>query len=207
MSSTLIENLEKLLNEEKWTRATINNYSIKNFEDLNKLISDFKENNIYSSIKETTSEYLRHNKNSIIALYISSMIQLHEKNIEDNNVYNLIKIFVDNLKWNIVEYLCKEVLSNIEDKFILKTLIATYKNLNKKEELPGLWERLIKVDYNEADVAVSLADLKEQNNESEEAISLYKKAINRYILSKNYVQVKELWKRLLTYDHIGSFRW
>jgi len=43
MSEQILEKLENLLNEEKWTRATINNYTIKNFEDLNKLMVDFRK--------------------------------------------------------------------------------------------------------------------------------------------------------------------
>jgi len=203
ITNNLIDTLETLFNEEKWTRATINNYTVKNFEDFNNLIEEFKMNNMYSSLKEITNEYLSHNKHSIVALYISSITQLEENNLDDGNIYNLLKIFIDNLKWNIVEYLCKKVLEYIEDKFVLKTLINTYINLNKKEKLPKLWERLIKVDFEEADIVVNLALLKEEKNEIEEAISLYKKALNRYILIKNFVKVEELWKKLLTYKDIG----
>ena len=203
MSEILIDKLEKLLNEEKWTRATISNYTINNFKEFDQLIDDFKENSLYKSIKEITEEYLRHNKNSIVALYISSIINLEENNLEESTVYSLIKIFSDNLKWNIVEYLCLKVLDFIEDKYALNTLITTYSNQNNKDKLPELWERLIKVDYEEADIVVSLANLKEENNEIEESIALYKKAINRYILIKNFVQVEELWKKLITYEDIS----
>ena len=34
MSDQILEKLENLLNEEKWTRATINNYTVKNFDEL-----------------------------------------------------------------------------------------------------------------------------------------------------------------------------
>ncbi len=203
MSTQLIENLEKILNEEKWTRATINNYTINNFKELDELIDNFKENKIYDKLKETTDEYLRHNKNSIVAQYLTSIIQLEERIQDDNHIYNLIKIFSDNLKWNIVEFLSLKVLNYVEDKFALNTLITTYTNLNKKEKLPELWEKLIKIDYEEADIVVNLAKLKEEENEIDEAISLYKKAINRYILNKNFTQVEEIWKKLLTFEALG----
>jgi len=203
MSEQILEVLENLLNEEKWTRATINNYTIKNFEDLNKLMIDFKKVDVIAQTREITSEYLKHNKNSIVALYISSILQLEEGGIDDNSIYNILKIFTDNLKWNIVEYLCKKFLSYTEDKIILRSLIDSYKNLNKKDELPELWERLIKVDFEEADLVVKLAALREQNNEVDEALNYYKKAINRYILNKNYPQVEELWKKLLSYESLG----
>jgi transcription elongation factor GreA len=203
MNTKLIEKLEKLLNEEKWTRATINNYTIKNFEELNDLLNEFKINNLYNDIKEITNEYLTHNKNSIVALYISAIIQLEESNIDYNNIHNLLKIFTDNLKWNIVEYLCIKILEYIEDKFVIRTLITAYTNLNKKDKLPDLWEKLIKVDFEEADIVVNLAVLKEEKQEIEDAIQLYKKALNRYIINKNYTKVEELLKKLLSYDSIG----
>jgi len=96
--------------------------------------------------------------------------------------------------------LCKKFLSFLDDKIILRTLIDAYKSLNKKDEMPELWERLIKIDFEEADLVVKLGNLKEQNGETDEAISYYKKAINRYIVNKNYTQVEELWKKLLSYD-------
>ena len=36
----LIEKYESQLNEEKWTRTAINNYTIKNFEDLDALVQE-----------------------------------------------------------------------------------------------------------------------------------------------------------------------
>jgi transcription elongation factor GreA-like protein len=47
--------------------------------------------------------------------------------------------------------------------------------LNKKEELPALWERLIRVDYEEGDAVVLLANQKEAKGEKEEAIAYYKR--------------------------------
>ncbi len=46
MSEILIDKLEKTLNEEKWTRATISNYTITNFNELDVLINEFKEGKI-----------------------------------------------------------------------------------------------------------------------------------------------------------------
>ncbi|HOJ64107.1 MAG TPA: transcription elongation factor GreA [Spirochaetota bacterium] len=199
----IIQNLENLLNEEKWTRATINNYTIKNFEDLNLLIESFREKNLIKEATSITEEYLKHNKNSIIALYIYSMLQFQDGNYDDTYVLNLLKIFSDNLKWNIVEFLCKKFLYYADIKSILRILIEAENNLNKKDELPNLWERLIKVDYEEAEAALKLAEYKEKNSDIDEALSYYKKAINRFIVNKNFNQVEELWKKLTSFDNIS----
>ncbi len=203
MSAAILESLENLLKEEKWTRTTINNYTIKNFEDLNDLIDQVKAENITSEVIDKTDEYLKNNKNSIIALYLNSILQFDTGNFDDSYILSLIKIFVDNLKWNIVEYLCKKGLLYSENKYMLRILIDSYSNTNKKDELPDLWERLIRVDFEEADMVVKLAVVKEEAKELDEAKSLYKKALNRYILNKNFTQVEELWKKLLSYEDTG----
>ncbi|MCG8571252.1 MAG: transcription elongation factor GreA [Spirochaetes bacterium] len=202
-SQLLLEKYENQLNAEKWTRATINNYTIKNFEELNILIEEIRDYHVIPEIKGITENYLKNNKNSIVALYISTIFQIDDGILENNNVYSLLKIFTDNMKWNIVEYLCNIILQKVSDKIVLRSLIDAYNNLNKKELLPDLWEKLIRVDYEEANLVVKLAELKEENDEFDDAISYYKKAINRYILNKNFTQVEELWKKLLTFDDIS----
>lgn len=203
VSQDLLEQYRNQLNEEKWTRATINNYTINNFEELNELFEKFKEYHVTAEARELTNEYLANNKNSIVALYISTLFQINENVIEDNNVYQLIKIFTDNLKWNIVQYLCEKVLEYLDDKIILRSLLESYDNLNIKDDRTDIWERLIKVDYDEANLVIKLAEIKKQESQIDEAINYYKKAINRLIHNKNFIQTEEVWKELLEYDDIG----
>ena len=65
----LIEKYESQLNEEKWTRTAINNYTIKNFEDLDALVQEFSDNHIQKEINAITNDYLSKNKNSIIVSF------------------------------------------------------------------------------------------------------------------------------------------
>lgn len=203
MSSELIEKYENLLNEEKWTRATINNYTIKNFEDLNDLIFEFYDHHIQSEILLLTEEYLNKNKNSIVALYVSTIFQVNDGIIENNNVYSLIKIFSDNLKWNIVEYICIKITEKVKDKIVIRSLIEALNNVNKKDQVLTFWEELIKVDYDEVTIVVKLGEAKESEGNEKEAISYYKKAVNRAILVKNYSQLEEIWKKLLKFEDVG----
>ncbi|HBI37369.1 MAG TPA: transcription elongation factor GreA [Spirochaetia bacterium] len=203
MSSQLIEKYENLLNEEKWTRATINNYTVKNFEELNDLITQFYDNHIQSEILLLTEEYLNKNKNSIVALYVSTVFQITDGIIENNNVYSLIKIFSDNMKWNIVEYICCKITEQLKDKVVIRSLIEALNNLNKKESIYQYWEELIKVDYDEATIVVKLGEKKEAEGNIKEAISYYKKAINRNIHIKNFSQLEDIWKKLLTFEDVG----
>ena len=102
MSSNLLEKIGQMLNEEKWTRATIKSYSINNFKDLNYLIKDSENDESLQEVLKLCEEHLLHSKNSIIALYISGIISLSKHVIDDSNLIVLINIFSDNHKWNVV---------------------------------------------------------------------------------------------------------
>ena len=195
--TTTVTHISELLNEEKWTRATLNSYTIKNFQELDRVVEDIFEKEIEDEVLEACEEHLQHTKNSIIALYISGIINLNRQVVDDSNLVNLIKIFSDNHKWNIVEYLAERILDFGENKFALRTLVDTYTHENQEDKLYDIWERLIRVDYEEADIVRKLAAKKEEEGETEEAVNYYKKALHRYINQKLFTNVKEVWHRLI----------
>ena len=61
--------LNDLLNEEKWTRVAITNYTIKDFESLDSLIEEARAEGCLDEVFTICSEHLLHAKMSIIALY------------------------------------------------------------------------------------------------------------------------------------------
>ena len=193
----LIKNLETLLTEEKWTRATLNSYSVNNFKQLDEIIRQSIEMGIFADIKETSEEYLKHSKNSLVALYVMGIFSYEMQLIDDSHFIHLINIFMDNHKWSIVEYLAQKILIYRENKFAIKTLATVYENLNNQDELVNTWVRLVKIDYEEADIVNRLAHIREQDGNIEEAIDYYKKAIQRYITKKIYNQIEDIWHKLL----------
>ena len=199
MSEELVTGIGELLNEEKWTRATLNSYTISNFKELDEKISEVIEGGAQKEVKELSDEHLQHTKNSIIALYISGVLALSKQQIDDSNLITLITIFTDNHKWNIVEFLCQRILQFGENKFALRTLAESYENENEEDKKFSIWERLIKVDYEEADIVRLLAERKETDGNTEAAIDYYKKAIHRYTSKKLFSQVKDIWHKLITY--------
>ncbi len=200
MSVDCVKTITEILNEEKWTRATLNNYSINNFKELDSLIKLAYEDEVQLEVKDLCDEHLTHTKNSIVALYISGMLGLRRQLIDDTNLVLLITIFADNHKWNIVEFLCKSILEFGENKYALRTLADCYTNENEEEKKFEVWERLIKVDYEEAEIVKILAEKREAAGEIEEAVELYKKAIHRFINKKLFSSVKEIWAKLIEYS-------
>jgi transcription elongation factor GreA len=199
MSENLLKSVNELLNEEKWTRAALNSYSVTNFKELDDIIIQVRENRIDTKIKETCEEHLKHSKNSIIALYLSGVISLSKQLVDDSNLVMLINIFSDNHKWNIVEFLCLRILEYGENKFALRTLAECYENSNEQQKKVEAWKRLIRVDYEEADIVKHLAEIEEEAGNLEAAVDYYKKALHRFVNKKMFSNVKEIWSKLIDY--------
>jgi transcription elongation factor GreA len=199
MSEALLKNVREMLNEEKWTRAALSNYSTSQFKELDTVLKEIRENRLDNQLRELCDEHLVHAKNSIIALYLGGMTALSQQIIDDSAMVNLVTIFVDNHKWVIVKYLCERMLDFGESKFALRTLSDCYKNENDEEAVFKTWERLIKVDYEEADLAKSLAEHFEKLGDIENTVDYYKKALHRYIAKGLFSSVKEIWDKLLLY--------
>jgi len=193
----LIQQLNELLNEEKWTRAAINNYTVANFQELDEIVGKITEEGLEDEVRELCEEHLQHTKNSIIALYISGLLDLKRQSVDDANLILLTRIFTDNHKWNLVEYLANRILEFAENRFALRILADVYNNENETEKLHDVWERLIRVDFEEADIVRHLAELREESGDTEQAVSYYKKALHRYITKKTFSSVKEVWHKLV----------
>ena len=113
-------NIKALLNEEKWTRATLNNYTIPTFQELDTVVTKLENPDDQLEVKATCDEYLQKNRNSIIALYISGSIALKRKTLDYSAFTAVIEVFNENKRWNIVEFLALKVLEVAEDKYVLR---------------------------------------------------------------------------------------
>jgi len=193
----MVSKINDLLNEEKWTRAALSNYTIKNFEELDNSIKEILDSNAQDEIRDLCEEHLDHSKNSIIALYISGIISLHKQQIDDSHLVELINIFSGNHKWNIVEFLCGQILKFGENKMALRVLAECYTNEDRQSDVYDIWDRLIKIDYDEADIVKKLAEKKESEGLNDEAVVYYKKAIHRYINKGLFTNVKDIWAKLI----------
>ncbi|MCL2806057.1 MAG: transcription elongation factor GreA [Treponema sp.] len=196
-AQTLLKNLQETLNEEKWTRASLGNYSTNQFKELDVILKTAREEKVINELKKSCDDHLSHTRNSIIALYLSGMIALSRQIIDDAAMINLVSIFLDNHKWNIVKYLCERILDHGDTKYALRTLADCYKNDNEEEKVFNILERLVKVDFEEADIVKSLAEHYDKKGKKEETIEYYKKALQRYINKANFANIREIWDKLI----------
>lgn len=198
MSEALVKSVQDMLNEEKWTRATISNYTKSHFIDLAAVVEKAHSENCMDDIQAICDEHLSHTKNSIIALYISGILTLKKKTLDNSALISLVNIFQDNHKNTIVVYLCESILTEDEsNKFALRTLAELYKEENN-ENIWDIYESIVRLDYEEADIAKLLAEHYEKENNTEDSIDYYKKALLRYVNRKSVNHIKEIWTKLIT---------
>lgn len=194
--SELVTKVQEMLKEETWTRATISNYTKNNLIELAAIVEQARNEDVADEVKAICDEQLASNKDSIIALYLSGMIALKKGTLDTSSLENLVDIFQKNHKENVVIYLCESILEDDDsNKFALHTLANCYRE-DKNEKVWEIYEKLVKIDFEEAEVAKALAEHYE-GSDKDTAIDYYRKALLRFVNAKNYTAVSEVWKRLV----------
>ena len=196
MSEELVTKVQEMLKEETWTRAAISNYTQNNLIELESLVESIISDGSIDEVKAICDEQLSHAKDSIIALYISGMLSLQKGALDNSSLETLTDIFQKNHKDNIVEKLCQYITArDATNRFALRTLAAYYREHDSDEQW-ALYETLVKIDFEEADVAKLLGGHYENSN-PDLAKEYYKKALLRYVNAKNYTSVREVWAKLV----------
>lgn len=198
MSEELVKSVQDMLKEETWTRAAISNYTKNNLIELAVIVEKAREEKCEAEIKAICDEHLTHSKDSIIALYISGILSLRDDALDNSALVSLVDFFKKSHKEAIVVYLCETILSEDENnKFALRTLAESYRAENN-DKLWGIYEQIVKLDFEEADIAKLLAERYESQGDMENALDYYKKALLRYITAKNISSLKEIWTKLVS---------
>ena len=197
MSEELENSVQGMLQEEKWTRTALSSFTENNMKELEELLERARSEGVEDKIKEICDKQLENSKDSIIALYLSGMISLRNRSLDTSSLETLTDIFQKTHKETLVEKLLLSILDiDKENKFALKTLAKFYKE-NNDDRLWEIYERIVRVDFEEADIAKILADRYEEQGNKEKAVSYYKKALSRYISAKNAASTHAVWSILV----------
>ena len=149
-------------------------------------------------VKNICDDYLEKNRDSVLAMYISGMVALQRRSLDYSNLTSLIELFNENKKYGIVDHLSSKILERFEDKYVIRFLASSYEKQNREEEMYDLYERLVKVDFDETDLLQTIAERYQSKGDLEKAIFYYKKSLQRYLIAQNLPAVKEVWSILLT---------
>lgn len=197
MSEELENSVREMLKEETWTRAGISNFTKNNVAELEAVLERTRKENCEKVIKDICDEQLAHTKESIVALYLSGMIALQTGSLDNSALVSLVDIFEKNHKELLIEQLCENILAtDPQNKFALRKLAEYYKATND-DRIWGIYEQIVKLDLEEADIAKLLAERYENQQNQEVAVNYYKKALLRYVAAKNMNSVKEIWSKLV----------
>lgn len=195
MSETLENSVREMLKAETWTRAGIANFTNTNLAELFTILEQAHADNSENVIKEICDEHLIHSKDSIIALFFSGMIALRSGSIDTTSLTSLFEIFENNHKEVLVEEVCNTILDNDpNNKLALRKTAELNKNDDNK--VRDIYEKLIKLDFEDPELPRFLAEYYSKQQNEEKAISNYKKALLRYIAAKNFSMTKSVWSTL-----------
>ena len=210
--NTTLKKITEQIYQEQWTRASLDTFSTNNFETIDVSIHSLSKEDKNTAL-DICKEQLEKNKKSVYALYIAGIIELEIESINDIHIFQLINIFSEEKKWNVVEYLCQKILEIHINLSALRTLDIVYQETEQFQKQVEIWEKIIQEDFEETDALHKLALYKiKQQNFTDAKIDL-QKALNRYIHhnQKNDSEIKKLWNLLLdveienNIEHINFF--
>ncbi len=197
MTEELENSVREMLKAETFTRAGISSFTKDSLVKLADILKQARAEDSEEEIKTICDEQLANSRDSLIALYLSGMIALHSGSLDDSALINLVEIFNKNHKEQLTEYLCNTILKEYPTNLFAMRRLANYYKETNDERVWELYDRIVKADLEEADIAKALADHYLQQQNKELAISFYKKALLRYIAAKNSASAKTVWTELL----------
>ncbi|WKC74967.1 transcription elongation factor GreA [Borreliella yangtzensis] len=206
MSSVTIKKLDSILQEDKWTRIVVNNYSLAKIKELDDLIDNIIDEGLTEDVLDICGKHLKDVKKSIAGLYISGMLIYSRRPLNDMNLLAVIDLFSQNLKWTLVEHICNEMLFISENKHALYTLAKIYAQNNENDKLPSIWTRIVEADIDDTVFVRQLATYYEAID-LQKSIFYFRKAIYRFIDKKQMSGIREIWAKLIHYvsDDFDSF--
>lgn len=197
MSEQLENSVREMLKAETWTRAGIANFTSTNLNELFEILEEAKKEGCTNTIKDICDEQLIHSKDSISALFLSGMISVFDDSIDTSDLSSLFEIFQNNRKEALIEEVCNRILDKKENnKLALRKKAELYREAND-DRVWELYEKLVKLDFEDPEIPRLLADRYDSQGDEEAAVNYYKKALLRYISAKNLPMAKPIWTILV----------
>lgn len=196
-----IQEIEQVLKEEQWTRASVSAFTVANFETFDGLIEHLDDEQKIEA-REVCEHHIREReKNSVVAHYINGALAIQRKGSENFlPLLNLIELFSEHKRWTVVEFLAQKILAKSENRHALRLLAQCYEATNKQEKKIEMWERLVNVDYEEVDILRQLGSYALEAGKKDKAVGFFKKTINRLLKRKDFTPIRQIHEKLLETD-------
>jgi len=99
-SEEILKEIERLFEEEKYSKFQLSEYNLSKFQRIDALIEEIQKNKLEDSILEKANEYLKKNEFSLIALYLVAYFSYNTKrDVFLNGFTKIMKNLVDRQKW------------------------------------------------------------------------------------------------------------
>jgi len=194
----ILNSIKEFLNEEKWSKFQLSEYNVKKFKQVDEIIGKIDDSQIKDAVIKVCMELLEKNEYNLIARYIIAVLSYPEdtKRFFDG-FEKVINNFRERAKWGIVEYLSKRMNEIEENEFGLRTLMESFKFLNKFQDKIEIQKKISKLNPEDTSISLSIAKDYEQNKNIDESIFYYKQAIKVFITQKNAKMIEEIWLKFI----------
>ncbi|MGL4525293.1 MAG: transcription elongation factor GreA [Spirochaetia bacterium] len=197
MTEVLLNRVDSFINEDKWTRSALSNYTVSQFRELEDVLDDAEKEGARQELKIHCQETLQNSKGSLVAQYLAGILSWQDNQLDDSSIGSLLALFESHSKWTIIEYLCEKMLETAESKMALTYLVRAYEHQGNDALYYSALERLSRIDYEDADLALTLAKRYEEEGRTQDSLAFYKKAIYRLINRKQFNSIQQVWQKIL----------
>jgi len=97
----LAAKVQQMLNEEKWTRTTLANYTTNSLKELDSLIEEAETTGGNEELVALCEEHFSHTKTSVIALYIAGIAGLRKQPADESYFIQLLDLFAEGKRSNL----------------------------------------------------------------------------------------------------------
>ena len=203
MSEELVNSVSEMLQEEWLTggaKVKISGITQEKLNSLDKILEQAYAEGCEKEIKALCDAQLdgsKESSSSVIALYLSGIIELKDHSLDNRNLLTLIEILERNHKEPLVKSICEEIEKNDpSNKFALRKLAEFY----NEEKSPKVWEyyeKILENDHDDPEIPRQLAEYHQKQKDSEKATRYYKNALQRYVDAKNFTGAKEMFSKII----------
>lgn len=186
-----------LISNELWQNSNLSSVGVKEFKSLDEAASKLTEAEERQEFKSYCENALEDAyANSIAIRYLTTITGRHPN--DDRHLFTVLEQYYEASMWEEVIFLANRILAFNESPYALRVLAECYdvnKNEDKKIEV---WERLVKVDYEETDILYKLADIYNKKGDSQKALNFYRNIIRRHIKAHDLTSLKTVWEKIMS---------
>ncbi|MFA7108300.1 MAG: GreA/GreB family elongation factor [Sphaerochaetaceae bacterium] len=187
--------LEKRIKEENWNNNLVTSFEISDFENYKNLLKELDTNEDKAEFHEFCENILNSNSSSVIARFLFSLSGHHPSN--DRQILEVLEDLVDSKKLDVVEYMAKLILTFNESDYVLRVLADLYDKSDREEEKISIWERIVRIDYDEIEILMKLSEYFEAKNDKQTAMNYYQRSAQRLLKIRDFSNLKYLWIKIV----------